>query len=356
MCLSEDIPKVASVKVSSANEKLMKRTLQNGKPETVGNDSASSQAYLDSFSGFSFIVAGFVVSCATFVFSVYFPFMLAPSAASKTYFLALWNYDESLHHFDNTIWTYGTDYGLALVMAIIAVSILRCDECQSSQFMSSKLRWRSAGLLLLYSASTLAGAIAHQYIWTFESHNDFLFRFVWTICVGTVCFASALMGCVGTELARQYRNMGPVPVIDEKFWVSFGTTTLLICIMGGFSYQRPACDIFIAGTTQIPSTAYVMFILAVQCGHPSLLCSIRWRYRVMGCLGFILNAPLLPMYPLLVQYTDLSLAAINTLLHTCLLGAWGMQGLSMRHLAVALARSKQKPYHAVPVPQNKKLF
>lgn len=52
----------------------------------------------------------------------------------------------------------------------------------------------------------------------------------------------------------------------------------------------------------------------------------------MYYIGFIGNAPLLPLYPLLVQYTDWTLASINTLLHSWLLVMWGMQGLSLWHV------------------------
>jgi hypothetical protein len=367
MCRSEDLTKMAAASDTrttsttantppSANDKPMKQSIRTKASEEVSvHESQGVQALLDSLSGFSFLVLGFIASCAVFMFSVYFPFMLAPSAASKTYDLARFHYDESISHFDNTIWTYGTDYILAFTMTAIALSILRCDDCQISQRISSRLRWRSAGLLLGYAASTLAGALAHQFYTTLESRNSLSFRVLWTICVGTVCFASAFMGSVGTELARQYRNLGPVPVIHENFWLSYGATTTLFCITGGLSYQRPACDIFIAGTNQIPSTMYMMALFYIQCGHPSLF-SIRLKYRFMGACGFILNAPLLPMYPLLIQYTDWSLASVNTLLHSCLFVAWGMQGLSLRHLAVTLARSQHKPFLAVPMPPNKKVF
>lgn len=365
MCRSEDLKMATASDTrttttttntpSSANDKPLKQSLQTKPSETNVQDSQSIQASLDSLSGFSFIVLGFISSCAVFVFSVYFPYMLAPSAASKTYDLAKFQYEESISHFDNTIWTYGTDYILAFTMTVIAMSILICDDCQISQRISSKLRWRSAGLLLGYASSTLAGALAHQFYTTLESRNTLSFRVLWTICVGTVCFASAFMGCIGTELARQYKNLGPVPVIHEYFWVSFGATTTLFCILGETSYQRPACDIFIAGTNQTPSTAYIITLLCLHCGHPSLF-SIRLKYRIMGMFGFLLNAPLLPMYPLLIQYTDWSLASVNTLLHSCLFVAWGMQGLTLRHLAVTLARSQHKPFLAVPMPPNKKVF
>lgn len=97
--------------------------------------------------------------------------------------------------------------------------------------------------------------------------------------------------------------------------------------IGYISFKRPACDIFIAGITQFPPTFYCMGALglrnwpkrgdvaAVKGESPIDL--VRLSYRLMYYVGFIGNAPLLPMYPLLVQYTDMSLGGINTLLHCC---------------------------------------
>jgi uncharacterized membrane protein YhaH (DUF805 family) len=328
---------------TTTNAKSMLQT-----PDNVDNNVGDSNENTRSI---YWIVSGFILACSVSFFAFYFPFMLAPEAASKTFQLAFYEYKESISHFDNTIWTYGTDYGLATVMTILAISIMRCDN----EKVSYTVRWRSAGLLLLYAASTLAGGIAHHNFTTFDSRLTWSFRFIWTICVGTVCAASCFMGSIVTDLARQYKGMGPVPIIHEKFWFAYGLTTTIICIYGGMSYQRPACDIFIAGTTQLPSTIYMMVLVALHLDNPRLS-NIRRKYRAIGFVGFILNAPLLPAYPLLVQYTDLSLASVNTILHTNLLLAWSMQGISLRHLSVTLGQIKHKPYHAMPVPMEKKVY
>jgi hypothetical protein len=54
----------------------------------------------------------------------------------------------------------------------------------------------------------------------------------------------------------------------------------------------------------------------------------RWQCIV----AFILNAPLLPMYSILVHETNFSLATINTILHSWLLVTWGNQALALLHL------------------------
>jgi hypothetical protein len=314
---------------------------------------------------FLLIVAGMLSSVVMFAFSVYFPFWLAPYAASKTYFLAFWRYDANLSHFDNTIWTYGSDYVLGIVMATLAFSILRSDKATPKfASMTETLRNRTVGLLLMYTASVLAGAVAHQFYLTLDERNTLSFRIIWTVCVGTVCVASAFMGCIGTELARQFYHVQDgissfkIPVLKECFWISYGVLMTLICVYGGFSYQRPACDIFIAGITQFPSTAYVMSVLALKLDSktdPACLL-IRNRYRFIGLVGFILNAPLLPAYPLMVTYTEWTLATVNMLLHSNLLTAWSMQALALHHVIIALAMSSQatnmsaKRHLAVPVP------
>ncbi len=142
--------------------------------------------------------------------------------------------------------------------------------------------------------------------------------------------------------------------------------------VGYMSFKRPACDIFIAGITQFPSTFYCLCVLGVRkwphttsttppvarvsTGESSSYSSsptlgvttsspighVRLAYRIMYYIGFIGNAPLLPMYPLLVQYSGMSLAGINTLLHSWLMIMWGMQGISLLHLINAIDLHLQK--------------
>ena len=127
------------------------------------------------------------------------------------------------------------------------------------------------------------------------------------------------------------------------FWPAYGAYMAAACGLGRMSYKRPACDIFIAGITQFPTTAYCVVALASgssrrwptkhstaassSCDNPTAASSsssssspidlVRLPYRIMYYAGFVGNSPLLPMYPLLVQYSGMSLGAINTLLHAC---------------------------------------
>lgn len=293
-------------------------------------------------------------------FSLYFPFFLAPHAATQTYHQASYSYKEGISHFDNTAWTYGTDYALALVMAILVVSILSYSRSN----VSDRLCRRTASLLILYGISVTAGGIAHHRFDTLESRNTWLFRLLWTTCVGTVCGASSSMGMIGTEAIRKFHEKAlrhdhlskasslilKLPIVSDVFWIAFGGTVTAFCAAGGLSFQRPACDIFVAGITQSPSTFYCMiFFFLVE--HPRVA---TWA-KVTGLVGFILNAPLLPMYPLLVQYTDWSLASVNTLLHSWLCVAWSMQGLSMQHVIQALVADAGEEERAASQPQSKKV-
>jgi len=283
---------------------------------------------------FPSVLSGAVAAFGILAFSLWFPFFLAPQAAGRTYHRAFYQYDASKSHFDNTAWTYVTDYILAIVMAKSVYNIMK----DSRKNISDRLCRRSASLLMLYCISVIAGGLAHQFITTLELRNSLYFRFLWIVCVGTVSAASCSMGMSGTEAVRQFQKQPncskmllQLPALNEAFWWTFGICLAAVCAMGGISYQRPACDIFIAGITQTISSFYMMiFFFLVE--HKR----VTKFARSVGFVGFILNAPLLPMYPLLVQYTNLTLASVNTLLHCWLCVAWSMQGYSLHHLVKAL--------------------
>jgi hypothetical protein len=299
-------------------------------------------AFIDSSieSSFSFsglmqnCLAGAIGAAGMVSFSLWLPFYLAPHAAKETYDWAFYSYDENLSHFDNSIWTYGTDYILAVIMGVLGLTIMR----HTLPNVSDKLCLRAAALPLTYCVSVAAGGLAHQFYTTLESRNTMSFRVLWTICVGTVTAASTFMGMSGSEVLRNYQahpacspSLRKIPVVPDSFWITFGVLATAVCAWGGISFQRPACDIFLAGITQTPSSFYIMvFFYLVK--HDKVQSWSKW----VGFVGFIFNAPLLPMYPLLVVYTDWSLASVNTLLHCWLCVAWSMQAISLRHMARGL--------------------
>jgi hypothetical protein len=280
-------------------------------------------------------LGGAVTAVGIAAFALWFPFFLAPEAASKTYDWAFYSYDADTSHFDNTVWTYGTDYALAVITGSLAMSILGYSTKNNQS-----LCWRSAALLLSYCASVTAGGLSHHFYLDLEARNSASFRFLWTICVGTVTLASVPMGLAGSRVLHQFQTQHPaachpllkqVPVLSDTYWWVFGLAVTAVCAWGGISFQRPACDIFFAGITQTPSSFYIMIFYALV-DHPKVQ---KWA-RMVGFVGFISNAPLLPIYPLLCQYTDWSLGSINAFLHCWLCVSWCMQGVSLRHMVWAL--------------------
>jgi len=280
----------------------------------------------------SFLLVAFI-SVLMLEFSFWFPFVIpgVASAALKTYVPAMYKYDDALTKFDNTIWTYGTDYLLTAVMSILAIKCLRetaPDNCPKKNRASLRLRLYSASLLICYGISTLAGGWAHQHFTSIESLNTIRFRVFWCVCVGNVSFASGYMGLIGREVQKVFGVKGTVPLGPWWFWPVYGSYMAMACFLGYMSFKRPACDIFIAGITQFPTTLYCLATLGLRTwpssrtvgsidSNDSPIGLVRLPYRIMFYIGFIGNAPLLPMYPLLVQYSGMSVGGINTLLHSC---------------------------------------
>jgi len=223
---------------------------------------------------------------------------------------------------------------------------------------SLKLRVRSAALLILYAISTLAGGYAHHHYHGVGDLNTVSFRVLWTICVGTVTSAGAAMLWIGSEFCKQYHAnvcgseiLFRLPTMPTWFCAAWGCYITGLCILGAISYKRPACDIFVAGTTQTFPTAYLVLLCAAHkwsfgrktSDHSTHACDrVQMRYLLLWYAGLTLNIPLLPAYPLMVQYTNWSLATVNTLLHAWLTMSWGMQGIALRHFCMALGGDRKK--------------
>eukprot|EP00569_Conticribra_weissflogii_P005709 CAMPEP_0171331336 /NCGR_PEP_ID=MMETSP0878-20121228/2617_1 /TAXON_ID=67004 /ORGANISM="Thalassiosira weissflogii, Strain CCMP1336" /LENGTH=419 /DNA_ID=CAMNT_0011831839 /DNA_START=489 /DNA_END=1748 /DNA_ORIENTATION=+ len=333
----------------------------------VSTDSNSNEAdmrnkafesYVSSIKSFIAVV---FVSVAVMEFSQWFPFNIpgVASAAVKTYIPAGFRYDNEHSRFDNTAWTYNTDYLLTVVMIYLAYKCFKAnsmDGCPIRNSASLRLRVYSASLLICYGASTLAGGWAHQHFTSIDSLNTLRFRLFWIVCVGNVSFASCYMGLIGREVQRVFGIKGAVPLGPWWFWPMYGTYMAIATALGYISFKRPACDIFIAGITQFPTTFYCLLALGLRSwpststtgtsthssSKKSAIDLVSRCYRIMYYIGFIGNAPLLPMYPLLVQYSGMSLAGINTLLHSWLMVMWGFQGISLLHLCNAISNSEPK--------------
>ena len=90
------------------------------------------------------------------------PYAVTPEAARQTYQWTGYRYDPAETHFDNTIWTYGTDYFLCLVMAYAAMRCFTVPQKRSLHTGNNLPIW--SGLMLsCYATSVLAGGLAHQF-------------------------------------------------------------------------------------------------------------------------------------------------------------------------------------------------
>ena len=287
---------------------------------------------------FSTVANGIVHGIIWCLFGLNFPLVISgPGVAEIIWPKANYNYDPEKHHFDITAWTYGTDYALAVITGAFAVWILQTSS-RSDRTVHKRLANTAATMLVLYSMSTGAGAIGHQFFVTIESRNTMTFRLLWTVCVGTVFLAPCTMGIIGNECLKIFQSRPNCPPLlksmkrlTDLFWIVYGLVGTIGCALGYASYQRPACDIFIAGATQTPCTFYCMaFLYLVE--QPGFSNSIR----IGGLIGFIMNAAMLPIYPFLLLELGWSLAATNTLLHTNLCVAWSLQGLVLQRLVKSI--------------------
>ena len=286
---------------------------------------------------------GLAVGVLICLFSLVFPLLLFPAASRPTYLSADYEYDAATSHFDNTAWTYGTDYLIAIAM------LWQIVQFPTTCAQNAVHNWRSKALLASYACSVTFGGLCHQYYTTLEARNTWHSRFLWTLCVGSVTAGLAFMGAIATEMVRQDEALGLafVPALPGWFWLGAGTTATAATAMGIFSFQRPACDIFVAGVAQSPSTFYLMALLAR--GLPTYAATLNRTTRLVGLGAFIMMSATLPSYPLAVQYTSWSLGTVNALLHLWLCIAWSTQGWTLRQISHAL---QQGPPAMVPVKRG----
>lgn len=351
---------------TSANFGRLSTDISSSDSSKQPNDEKEDDTNMGLFSFLKSFVLVSLMSVIILEFAQWLPFNipLVGAAAIETYIPAWYQYDAEHTKFDNSLWTYGTDYVLTAVMSYLAIRCVRevapddCPEKDRKNAASLKLRLYSASLLVCYGISTLAGGWAHQHFTTLESLNTNEFRLLWIVCVGNVSFGSCYMGLIGREVQKVFGVERGVPLGTWWFWPVYGSYMAAACAIGYISFKRPACDTFIAGITQVSPTVYCILALglrnwsssssrAAAAGNnapkmESPIDLVRLPYRLMFYVGFLGNAPLLPMYPMLVQMTSMSIPQINTLLHTWLMVMWGMQGISLLHLCKAMSSYKPK--------------
>ena len=196
-------------------------------------------------------------------------------------------------------------------------------------------------MLFCYGISVLVGGVSHQYFTSLEMLNSRPFQLAWSVCVGTVTLAGGFIGSVGSQIARRSQaskvRSFHVIAVPEWFWIAWGVTLTAIVFGGGLSMKRPAADIFIAGVTQTPPTVYMsVAVISNLKGWEKVSVA-----RVTLLVGAFLNAPLLPLYPLLV-YQKLDLGVVNAILHCWLAIAWGFQAFSLRSFAQQFPSSRRE--------------
>jgi len=266
----------------------------------------------------------FSVLILTLLFTVLLGRFFAPATAffsgPQLYSPAWFKYDAQTK-FDDTVFTWGTDYALAMLMGYIAWRINGVKETR----MSSRIKETSGALLASYSLSTFAGAVAHQFL--SGKLNTSLFRFVWKICVGSVAAAGGLMGASAAsllDLPLDDKQRYPMPHFPGYFWSIWSIFFFALNGLGFFSMKVPACDIFLLGVTQAPPTFYLCLVAASRRSWKNV--GVENDTIAFLFAGALANIILLPFYDF-AQATKLPLWLINTLMHSLLGVSWGLQGL-----------------------------
>lgn len=304
---------------------------------TVDDDETFTTSSLSSA-----VLHGVLHGVAWVIFALYCPLVLmGRDVVNKIFQHASFRYDPTISVFDNTIWTYGTDYALAVITAGFAIWIIMTSD-RSDNKTAHRLSRISASLLILYSISFALAGPCHHFLYSVESRNTTLFRTIWTVCVGTVYFAPAVMGMIANECLRIFRGRNGCPPLlknmprtTDIFWLAYASVGTVAYALGRISYQRPAADIFVAGGTQVPCTFYFMAFLYLV-DHSKITNGMKFR----GLFGFIMNAFLLPLYPILVLHYGWSLPAVNTFMHTGLCINWSLQGLTLQRMVKVLAEEE----------------
>lgn len=287
-----------------------------------------------------------VFSYLTFKFSCIFPDILW-SKSHLYYIPANWEYDELNTVFDDSMWTWGTDYILAVFMALGSWRLLLCT---GSREALSGVPATASIVMFLYSISVLSGGYSHQHYHTVESLNTSSFKINWFICVGTVAMAGGPIGAIGSNLAKSLNKLNvdtyfSIPILPNIFWFGWSIIFTALCYNGDMSYKRPPCDIFIAGTTQsIPSFYCIMVLLSYKWNTncdgitdtaKRFLHKVTPLHRFLFILCWVLNAPLLPAYPYLL-HIELPEHIINTMLHCNLFVAWSLQSYTVRRFCLII--------------------
>merc|ERR1712232_52856 len=96
--------------------------MRNGKTAATSTDTST----------LSSVMFGALHGIAWVVFALNLPFLtFSQNVLDKVYRMTPFQYDPAISLFDNTYWTYGTDYALATITSGFAVWILRTSNRSS---------------------------------------------------------------------------------------------------------------------------------------------------------------------------------------------------------------------------------
>ena len=95
--------------------------------------------------------------------------------------------------FDTSIWTWGTDAGLTVVMWWLTYRILMEQS-------ASRLQYNAAALTFLFGWSTAVGTVCHFCCGYGLNLNSKTFRFSWWLCVGSVAFVNTVLPRAGIRI------------------------------------------------------------------------------------------------------------------------------------------------------------
>lgn len=254
--------------------------------------------------------------------------------------------------FDDTVYTYGTDFMLSAMTLVFAYQI-------HTQTPRSKLRTLSIVLMLLYSVSTLSGGISHLttsfYEHKAEIMNSLTFRILWIICTGSVALPIGLFGVIGNALRElkmatlsnermctsattpsSHRSRIMPYIKDIWWWLVSGFFTIAVAF-GCFRCQRPAADIFVLGFMQGAFGMMYIFFLVLR-GELGSLRNTSACLLICGLLG---NCPLIFLYPITVL-RGFPLPYINLYLHIFLFFPWSLQAVGLKSFCKQLGEKRSE--------------
>jgi len=298
---------------------------------------------------------GALAGIANYQFASRFPFLVMAKEAKATYIPAYYSYDPQESRFCASAWTYVTDYVLGAQMIYLAHKILKGASSVSSTSKSLspvdnrtsvRLKHLGSALMSMYAVQFTVAGILHQFMGSFESRNTMVFRILWTVVVTMVSASGGVIGAFASELAREGLHLRHVP--SDWFWIGYTTLVTAITFSGIMSYQRPAVDTFIAGTSQAGSTFFLVGIVALM-GSMNRRSNGEAKNKFLSMLdttqcivGFLMNGFLLPVYTLALYHTNISIPQLNTTMHSWLFICYTLQGLSLSKIVnVFAARQKQ---------------